>query len=237
MNAMTPGRQDRPGGKKVHGGVSRARSRGFTLIEVLVVIGIIAVLAALLIPIVGKVHQAAYQASTQSEITQIVSACHNYYEDFRAYPGPVSNSEIESLSITTTPSSYSQYCDIAISSTGGSSGPQQLLNGGTTAQPTPVLGFFTGSENLVLGLLGGLWHNPNNGNNTLEFVNGTPPGVRQLIGLFDDQQAVHRLSFDDFSRLNAAAQRRRDAGGWDQSVSLRRNRLLEPPDVWQRKVL
>ena len=58
----------------------KRRSEGFTLIELLVVIGIIAILVALLIPVVGKIRQSAYGASTQNEIGQIGDACQRYYD-------------------------------------------------------------------------------------------------------------------------------------------------------------
>ena len=94
---------------------------GFTLVELLVVIGIIAVLVGILIPVVAHVRQTAYAASTSSQLIVIQQAIENYKQTFDAYPGPLANS--------------------------------QLL----PANNAPRYGGpFTGSENLVLGLLGGL---------------------------------------------------------------------------------
>ncbi|MGD0389433.1 MAG: prepilin-type N-terminal cleavage/methylation domain-containing protein [Tepidisphaeraceae bacterium] len=112
---------------------------GFTLTELLVVIGIITILIGILLPAIGRIRRAAYIADTLNEINQISNACNQYYSTFHAYPGPLSNDQIENTS-------------------GGASGPLTELYGGT---PTPIYAkygpyFVTGSENLVLGLMGGL---------------------------------------------------------------------------------
>jgi prepilin-type N-terminal cleavage/methylation domain-containing protein len=63
------------------------RSRGFTLIELLTVLGIIAVLAALLFPLLGAARERARVAVCQSNLKQLGGAFHLYLTDWDdAYP-------------------------------------------------------------------------------------------------------------------------------------------------------
>jgi prepilin-type N-terminal cleavage/methylation domain-containing protein/prepilin-type processing-associated H-X9-DG protein len=56
-------------------------SKAFTLIELLTVIAIIGILAAILIPTVGKVRESARQSSCASNMRQIVNAFHLYAQE------------------------------------------------------------------------------------------------------------------------------------------------------------
>lgn len=60
---------------------SRKNHRGFTLIELLTVIAIIGILAAILIPVVGKVRESARGAGCRSNLRQLHLAARLYLED------------------------------------------------------------------------------------------------------------------------------------------------------------
>src|SRR3954451_8771300 len=73
--------------------MARRRS-AFTLLELLVVIGIIVLLAAILVPVVSQIRMKGYVTTTQAQMQRIAAAVQSYYHDFKAYPGPLANSSL-----------------------------------------------------------------------------------------------------------------------------------------------
>lgn len=73
---------------KTHDQSRAASSPGFTLIELLTVIAIIGVLAAILIPVVGRVRQSAYASKSSSNLRQLALGANLYANETKGnyYP-------------------------------------------------------------------------------------------------------------------------------------------------------
>jgi prepilin-type N-terminal cleavage/methylation domain-containing protein len=72
----------------------RPRRGAFSLVELLVVIGIIAVLVGILIPVVGRMRKEAFKVDTAALINTLRSATESYHANFKAYPGPFSDDDV-----------------------------------------------------------------------------------------------------------------------------------------------
>ena len=70
------------------------RAKGFTLVEILVVIAIIGVLVALLMPAVQAAREAARRTTCTNNMKQLGLAILNYHDVFRVFP-PSSTSDVE----------------------------------------------------------------------------------------------------------------------------------------------
>jgi len=60
--------------------------RGFSVIELLVILAIIIILLALLLPAVARVRQAASRTNSQNNLRQMALAVHNYHDSFGGMP-------------------------------------------------------------------------------------------------------------------------------------------------------
>jgi len=75
-------------------GVNHQDRRGFTLTEMLVVIGIIAILAALLLPAVNRAIYTARNAAIAVEVNQLATAIESYKQDKGDYPPNFGDSNV-----------------------------------------------------------------------------------------------------------------------------------------------
>ena len=66
--------------------LSQRRERGYTFVEILVVIAIIGILVALLLPAVQAAREAARRSSCAKNLEQLIIAVHNYEMLHRVYP-------------------------------------------------------------------------------------------------------------------------------------------------------
>ncbi len=64
------------------------RKSGFTLVELLVVMGIIGLLAMLLFPALGGVRKKAWRTQTHNLVGQVDAAWQVHFNDFRSFPDP-----------------------------------------------------------------------------------------------------------------------------------------------------
>jgi len=128
------------------------------MIELLVVIGIIVLLAAILVPVISQVRMQGYKATTTGEMQRIMTACLNYYHDFNSYPGPLANSQVVPQAPNAVP-----------------------VNMQSTAGPSVTPTTITSSENLVLGLLGLL--SPGNSQGDVNSHYAPPPPQHDVVSL------------------------------------------------------
>jgi prepilin-type N-terminal cleavage/methylation domain-containing protein len=123
---------------------------GFTLVELLVTVGIIAVLIGILIPTVSVVRRTAQDADTRSLLAALAASVSAYQQDFAAFPGPIANEQLYARDADDNPVRRPTAGGVAMSAKFG--GSVSNFTGGADGGGGLNI---TGSENLVLGLSGG----------------------------------------------------------------------------------
>ena len=178
--------------------------RGFTLAELLVVIGIIALLVSILVPMIGKVRILGQTADTSALIRAIDAACQTYYQDHRAWPGPLAANELGIDAATKTPSV------VLPAVKAGTDGFYRVA-----LMDDPTLQGVTGAENLVLGLLGGLVPDIANPGQILYDpaavgrgpvkLGGRTPGAHSLyLDIGDRDLSMHAIADEDVAFANGS---------------------------------
>ena len=98
--------------------IKHSNSRGFTLLEILLVIGIIAILAGIVIMAINPGRQLAFarNAERKSDLKQINNALQQYYIDHREYPPTLLGdlTEICDTGSSASSSAITTFCDDAL---------------------------------------------------------------------------------------------------------------------------
>ena len=126
------------------------RRRAFTLVELIVVIGIIALLVSILIPTVSAIRRAASGVTTSSYLTNLAAAAEAYRTEFGAYPGVLGDRQVGQVGSTGALNAIDS--GIPVRHAGGDNlgSVHNQVGQGTTLEGV------TSTENLYLSLMGGL---------------------------------------------------------------------------------
>lgn len=82
---------------------------GFTLVELLVVIGIIALLVGILLPVLGKAREQGNATKCASNLRQVALGVVMYANEWKVLPGPVIPSVLDPQTVNRSPAMLSSY--------------------------------------------------------------------------------------------------------------------------------
>lgn len=110
----------------------------FTLVEVLTVIALLGILAAILIPTAGSAKNAALRAKTRAQFSQWATGFEQFRQEYGYYPQLYTSAtqKFVNTGATATPSGNHLFHDLLA----GVRRDGQSLTGATTGNPTPALG-------------------------------------------------------------------------------------------------
>jgi len=116
----------------------RNKQKGFSLIELLIVVAIILIIAAIAIPNLLRARIAANEASSVSSLRTINTACITYNSTYGAYPAALANLGPVGAGNTPTSTSADLLDQVLGSATAGTTGKSGYLFTYTSASPNAV---------------------------------------------------------------------------------------------------